>query len=355
MRPFGIHILGEFIDCTSDLDNKEAIEEVVESGIMKCNLGLRKIMSHKFEPIGVTIIALISESHVAIHTFPEAHHVSVDIFTCSQTPDPAKELLNYLKEKFKPGTMRVVEVVRGHMLEINKTDWIISYGAKGTEIRYHIKQPLFSKRTKFQNIDIIENETFGRMLFLDGDLQIAEIGADEYNKAMIAPVVEKKMLGKVAVLGGGDGGVIKELLKHNPKEVVLVEIDEEVVIASKKFLKNICGNAFDDPRVKSVIQDANKFLDSKHNFDAIIYDLTLHPEWITFNDRNVFLEEIFSKISKNLNEGGILSIQCCDEYDKETMELFKKILSKYFKDIKFTKVFIPAFCVNWIFASATKK
>lgn len=355
MRPFGTHILGEFIGCTSDLNDKKAIEEVVESGIMKCNLGLRGIIGHKFEPIGVTIIALISESHVAIHTFPEAHHVSVDIFTCSQTPDPAKELLDYLKEKFKPETVRVIEVVRGHMLEINKTDWIISYGSKGTETRYHIKKTLLSKRTRFQNIDIIENESFGRMLFLDRDVQIAEIGADEYDKAMIDPLVEKKMLGKVAVLGGGDGGVIKELLKHNPKEVVLVEIDEEVVIASEKFLKNICGNAFNDPRVKNVTQDANKFLDSKHNFDAVIYDLTLHPEWITFDNRNVFLEEIFSKIGKNLNEGGILSMQCCDEYDKETIELSKKILSKHFKDIKFTTVFIPAFCVNWIFASATKK
>ncbi len=194
------------------------------------------------------------------------------------------------------------------------------------------------------------------MMFLDKDLQITEKDAHTYNENMVLPIIHaKNSFKKVAILGGGDGGVLNELLKYKPKSAHLIEIDEEVIKASKKYLPNICKNAFNNPKTKIFIDDANKFLETQHGFDAIIYDLTMHPESITSMERITFLNELFLKIKNNLNKNGIINFQCCSEFDTETLKLLKKILPKYFKKIIYKTSFIPSFCENWIFASAEVK
>lgn len=355
MRPYGNQIVCEFINCKYDLNDEKGISEMVRTGINRCRLGLIKVVSHKFTPIGITVIAIISESHVAVHTFPEAKHASIDIYTCSKTPEPTNALLEYFKSVLKPSSTRTIRVKRGDELEINDTNWMISYGSIGTEIRYHIVDRIFSGHSKYQKIDIILNDSFGRMLFLDDDVQIAEVGDDEYNDALVRPIADKGLLNKVAILGGGDGGVAKELLKRGAKDIYLIDIDEMVVAACKEHLPSICGDAFNNKKVKVIIDDANRFLDKNIGFDAIIYDLTLHPEWLTFKDRDKFLREIFAKVAKNLKKGGVVSIQCCDVYDTETINMLKGLLKRAFKDIKFTPVFIKPFCVEWVFASAIKR
>lgn len=355
MRPYGNHIVCEFLNCKFDLNDEEGITKMVRTGINNCRLGLIKVVSHKFTPIGLTVVAIISESHVSVHTFPEAKHASIDIYTCSKTPEPTNALLEYFKSVLKPSSERTIRVKRGDELEINDTNWIISYGSTGTEIRYHIKDRIFSGHSKYQKIDIILNESFGRMLFLDDDVQIAEVGDDEYNDALVNPIAEKKLLNRVAILGGGDGGVAKELLRRGAKEIFLVDIDEMVVAACKEHLHSICGNAFNDKRVKVIIDDANNFLNEDYEFDSIIYDLTLHPEWLTVKDRDKFLREIFYKIAKCLKKGGVVSIQCCDVYDMETINTLKGILRRSFSKLTLTPVFIRPFCVEWMFANAVKK
>lgn len=355
MRPYGNHIVSELINCKSDLNDERAISEMVRNGINQCRLGLIKVISHRFSPIGVTVIAIISESHVAVHTFPEAKHASVDIYTCSKTPEPTNALLLYFKEVLRPQSTRTIRVKRGDELEINDTNWMISYGSIGTETRYHIKDRIFSAHSKYQKIDIIENDSFGRMLFLDDDVQIAEIGDEEYNDALISPLCEKGLLGRVAILGGGDGGVAKELLRRGAEEIFLIEIDEMVIGACKEHLPSICEDAFDNKRVRVIIDDANNFLREYRGFDAIIYDLTLHPEWLTQSDRERFLKDIFSNIARNLKKNGMVSIQCCDIYDTSTIGMLKALLNKSFKRISFTPVFIRPFCVEWMFANAVKK
>jgi spermidine synthase len=81
----------------------------------------------------------------------------------------------------------------------------------------------------------------------------------------------------------------------------------------------------------------------------------MHPEAITNMDRTEFLKQIFSKVKDNLNKNGMVSMQCCSEFDQETIKLLRKILPKYFKNINYRTVFIPSFCENWVFASAQIK
>ncbi len=356
MNPRGTQILAEFIYCSEErLKDKSAVEEALTYGIEKSGFHLISLNSHQFDPTGVTVVAIIGESHIAIHTYPEARHATIDIFTCS-SDHYQYELLNLLKEKFQPETVRVVEVQRGNPLEIRENDWITEFSPKGFDVRYHVQKDILNKKSKYQKINIIENDNFGKMLFLDNDLQISEKDVHIYNKAMVDPLVRNNGgLGSVAILGGGDGGVLQELLKHEPGKVVLVDIDEEVIHAVKEYLPGVCNGAFQHPNVEIVINDASEFLENNQGFDAVIYDLTMHPESFTDQDRGTYLGEMFSKIRKSLNKKGRITLQCCSEFDTETMDLLKEMLPEYFENITFTKTFIPSFCEHWMFASAEVK
>lgn len=359
MKPVGAQLIAEFIYCSKRfLSNKDLLEEILRQGIEECGMNLVSINSKQFNPVGATVIAIISESHIAIHTYPEARHASVDIFTCATASKKVNKLLLFLKSKLRPKTVRVIELLRGNPIEIKEEDWLTSFSGSGCgfEVRYHATRKIISRRSKYQQIDIIENKDFGRILFLDQDVQIAEADSHIYSWNMISPLLEaEKRFNKVVILGGGDGGILYEILKYNPKKVTLVDIDEEVIKVSKRHLRRICKSSFSDPRVKIVIGDANRYLDKKHSFDAVIYDLTMHPEALTNMGRTAFLNELFTKIRNNLHRDGMLTLQCCSEFDTETLRLLKRILPKYFANISFRKVFIPSFCEKWIFASAEVK
>jgi len=357
MKPVGTHIVAEFHHCGKEILNDRALlEEVLRRGIEESGLGFVGITSHAYDPVGVTVVALISESHVAVHTYPEARHASIDVFTCSPQRDTTLNLLHRLKEAFSPATTRIAEISRGNPLEIAQTDWIMNVcDAPGFDIRYHVKKRVYSGHSRYQQIDIIDNETFGRMLFLNQDLQIAEADADLYNRALIDPLLNgSSSPGRVAILGGGDGGTLREVLRHNPAEVTLVDIDEEVVAAAREYLAPICGEAFDDPRVRVVHADAYTFLEEPRNFDAVVYDLTMNPEAFTALDREDYLEGLFARIHAALVPGGILSAQCCSAYDEKTRDFSARVLGGLFVDARFTVREIPSFLSPWVFATARR-
>ena len=357
MKPNGTHIIAEFISCSENfLDDRKAMENLLERGIREAGLSFVDMRSHKFDLGGVTAIAIVGESHIALHTYPEAKRVSIDIFTCSADQRKPLALLDFLKDGLKPKAVKLADVCRGNPLELKNPEWITGFSSFGLEIGYHVKKMLFSKRSQYQQIDIIENENFGRILILDKDLQIAEKDASVYNDAMVSPLMKaNSSLEKVLILGGGDGGIANELLSRGAKSITLVDIDRDVIEACKQFMPSVCGDAFRSRRVRVVAEDVYKFLDENSGFDAAIYDLTMHPEAFIKIDREAYLSGLFKKISKNLKEGGMVTLQCGADIDEETIRMVRRILSKHFSGINFFTVFIPSFCVNWVFASAKKR
>ncbi len=120
MQPVGIQLLGELRDCAPELLNDaQGLERLVSAGVARCGFHQVQVTSKKFEPVGVTVIAIISESHVCIHTFPETKHASVDIFHCSGDAGPLHVLLNFLKESLGAESMQCLEINRGRKLEVN--------------------------------------------------------------------------------------------------------------------------------------------------------------------------------------------------------------------------------------------
>jgi spermidine synthase len=351
----GIHHVVEFVNCKSEhLNDPIKLEKFVLEGIKKSGLKSRSIISHKFEPVGVTVLAIISESHIAIHTYPEAESISLDVFTCSD-PKKQEKFIEFMKKKLKPEIVEIVEIQRGNTIDIIDKNWIISEADIDFEIKYHIKKRLYQGKSEYQWIDVIENESFGRMLFLDRDLQIAEYDAHIYNAAILEPIKkEPERFKNVAIFGGGDGGILKDLLKLNPEKVTLIDIDKEVIEISKKYLKKICGKAFDDPRAEIVNEDVNRYMNKMKAVDAIVSDLTMHPETFTHLDRPTYLKRLFGKIKRKLRKNGVLTMQVCSAFDKETYELVNSLLTELFKEVEYRKVYIPSFAEEWIFATAKK-
>lgn len=356
MNPLGTQHIVEFIECKKTfLDDPERLQQIVRNAIEYSGLHFEKIITHKFDPVGVTLLAIISESHIGLHTYPEAGHLSLDVFTCSH-PSKQLKLIEYLRKILKPSSTKIAEITRGNPIEMKQDDWLTSRSEYGFEVKYHIKKLLFSNKSAYQFIDVIENEHFGKMLFLDKDLQISEADAEHYSRAMIDSIIKKKKnLGSVLILGGGDGGLLNYLLRYNLEKVTLVEIDEEVIKVSKKFLKKVCGNSFKDNRVNLLIQDALQYLQStRDKYDVLLYDLTMHPESFINVEREEFLDDVFKHISRVLNHKGVASFQVGSEYDKITLKLIQKLMGKHFRKVNYSLHFLRSYCERWVFAYATK-
>ncbi|RLI86155.1 MAG: spermidine synthase [Archaeoglobales archaeon] len=126
-----------------------------------------------------------------------------------------------------------------------------------------------------QNIQIFETKSFGKMLVIDGKVQFTERDEAFYHEMLVHPVMMvHENPRRVLVIGGGDGGAVREILKHNPREVVVVEIDENVVRACRRYV-GIDRGALDDERVGIKFEDGFKFVRyCNTHFDVIIVDGT---------------------------------------------------------------------------------
>ncbi len=175
-------------------------------------------------------------------------------------------------------------------------------------MRYRIKESLFSKKSDFQTVDVIETYGHGKMLFNDGLAMVSERDEFIYHD-MIAhvPLFVHPNPKRVLVIGGGDGGTAREVLRHqNVEECVMVEIDNVVVDACKKHIqKTAC--VFNHPKLTLIIADAVKWVsdNQEQKFDVILVDSTdpIGPA------QPLFSKEFYGELSQLLTENGIVVSQ----------------------------------------------
>lgn len=143
----------------------------------------------------------------------------------------------------------------------------------GSALMISVKRKI-AEATGIQKIEIYETESFGKMLVIDGKIQLTEFDEFIYHEMLVhVPMNSCKKAKKVLIIGGGDGGALREVLKHEIEKAVIVEIDHNVIKLCKEHL-GIENKAFEDPRVEIVIEDGRKFLEHCENFDVIIVDST---------------------------------------------------------------------------------
>ncbi|MGB9814694.1 MAG: polyamine aminopropyltransferase [Thermoplasmata archaeon] len=185
----------------------------------------------------------------------------------------------------------------------------IWYGENQTQdvrLLLRASEVLFSGRSKYQRIDIIENKTYGRVMFIDGTFQLTERDEHIYHEMLAhIPLLSIQNPENILIIGGGDGGLARECLKHNVKKIKLVEIDEMVVDLSRKYLPSL-SSSFNDRRLEVIIDDGARFVkETDEKFDAVLVDSTdpVGPA------SALFTEEFYSDVKKILKENGIIGSQ----------------------------------------------
>ena len=167
---------------------------------------------------------------------------------------------------------------------------------------------LYDSETAHQRIRVIENPTFGRVLTLDDVIQTTEGDEFIYHEMMAhVPVLAHGAARRVLIIGGGDGGMAREVLRHPSIEhVTMVEIDAGVVEFSKQYLPSLSAGAFEDARLNLVIADGAAFVrESAESFDVIIADSTdpVGPGEVLFTD------SFYGHVKRRLATGGIFVTQ----------------------------------------------
>ena len=174
--------------------------------------------------------------------------------------------------------------------------------------RFSIDDLLFEEKTHFQHLVVFNNRFLGRVLALDGVIQTTQADEFIYHEMMAhVPILAHGNVRRVLIIGGGDGGLLREVLRHPSIErVVQVEIDKSVIDLSRRYLPDHSRGAFDDPRTQIVIDDGMHFLElTDERFDVILTDST-DPDGPA---AVLFSRPYYAACKKRLATGGVLVTQ----------------------------------------------
>ena len=214
---------------------------------------------------------------------------------------------------------------------------------------------IFRKRSKYQEIIILETENYGKALMLDGCWMTTDKGEKYYHECLVHPIMSSlKSFLKILVIGGGDGGTIRECLKYKKvKSIDLVEIDEEVINLSKEYLTQIGGGAWTDKRLKINIEDGFLWVknSSDNYYDAIIIDCSDPSSFAN----KLFSSEFYLECKRVIKKNGMIATQ--SESPESFKETHLKICTSFkdlFKNSATMYSFVPFYpsgIWSWTFGS----
>lgn len=224
-----------------------------------------------------------------------------------------------------------------------KNKWFFEKLHPHIQLGLEIKKTLYEKKTPWQKMAIVETYEFGRALILDGVIQTTQKDEAFYHEMLThIPMLTHPRPEKVLIIGGGDGGILREVLKHpSVKKAVLVEIDKKVIELCQKYLPSINQKSFSHPKAEIVIADGAKFVrESKEKFDVILIDSPdpLGPAKVLFSSpfyRN--LHKIMKPQSIVCRQSGSSILQ------KEELRSNFKLLKKEFQHTAVYLASIPTY------------
>jgi len=235
--------------------------------------------------------------------------------------------------------------------------WLKDRYSTHTILNIKIKRPLFRGTSNYQKIEILESYDFGRMLVLDGIVNVTEKDEFIYHEMMVhVPLFTHSNPRKILVIGGGDGGIVRELSKHPQVDRIdLVEIDSMVVDKCKRFLPRV-SVGFKESRLKVYFEDGAQFIKNRENFyDIIIVD---SPDPIGTGKR-LFHKKFYKYCFRALNEKGVLTTHIETPTFKEEFNIMKSMYTKLnltFPIVKLFTAYIPSYAIGiWCFAFCSKK
>lgn len=212
----------------------------------------------------------------------------------------------------------------------------------GVMQRLRVDRVLHHERTEHQNLVIFEHGFLGRVMTLDGVVQTTEFDEFIYHEMLThTSILAHGNAKKVLIIGGGDGGMAEEALKHPIDRLLQVDIDRSVCDVAQVHLTSICKGAFKDPRMELMIADGVDYVrKAPEKFDVIIVDSTdpIGPGEV------LFTEEFYRSCHSCLNEGGIIVTQNgIPMLEVHSQQRSFVRLSKSFKDVTFFVAPVPTY------------
>ena len=216
-----------------------------------------------------------------------------------------------------------------------------------------IRQTYYSGRTPFQDVVVMEGAAFGRSLVLDGKTQSTEVDEFAYHEGLVHPsMIAHDEPRSVFVAGGGEGATIREVLKHNTVDrVVMVDIDRKVVELCREHLPNHHRNSFDDFRVELIHDDCLSYLErNAERFDVFIIDvpdpLEAGPAYL------LYTQEFYSLLRERMNPHGMMVAQSGPtgpSFYEQCFSAVANTVSSVFPVVALSETFVPSFGSTWGF------
>jgi len=233
--------------------------------------------------------------------------------------------------------------------------WFTEKNNDGYEVKWKINKILHSEKTPFQEIAIVDTQQWGIALILDGALQVSEKDEFIYHEMIVhVPMYSHPHPGSVLIIGGGDGGTLREVCKHSSVQTVdMVEIDVRVVDVCKKYLPDIASD-FDDHRLKLYIADGIEFVKNPpRQYDLVIVDSSdpIGPA------EQLFTQGFYANIFKCLKDDGMMVVQ--SESPLFYQDVFRSVYGNISSVFPLTRVYlapIPTYVSGpWTFTIGSKR
>lgn len=233
--------------------------------------------------------------------------------------------------------------------------WLTEYQTKDMAISFRVKKTLHEEKTDFQHLAVVDTYSYGRMLFLDGCVMTSVEDEFVYHEMIsLVALNTHPDPAKVLVIGGGDGGAIREIIKHpKVKQATLVEIDGRVIENSKEYLPEIAC-ALEDPKVKVIVDDGIEHIKANRNeYDIILVDST-DPVGPAVG---LFAKEFYQDVYNALKEDGIMVAQTESPfYMQDLIRQINQDLKEIYPLVKLYQAAIPTYPTGlWTFTLASKK
>lgn len=323
----GWHVLAEFGGVDADLcDDLERLESALRESLIAAGVTICDVVHKKFEPQGVTVLALLSESHASIHTYPESGDIFVDVFTCGSIGAGASKAVELLRDALAPKDVRMQVIRRGHGSQRIEEP----VGAGLTRI-WDLHEVIVDTHTPFQHMVIARTEQ-GISLFSDDDRQSTEFSQLTYHEAMMVPAFTlAEKLDKVLIIGSGEGVASQMSVAAGATHVDHVDIDQLEVELCAQHLPygytsaELAAAVEGEGPITVHYADGWDFLataaQAGTRYDVIVIDLP--DERVEDAQHNRLYEaEFLSRCRALLAPGGVLSAQagCATMWRNETLK-----------------------------------
>lgn len=238
-------------------------------------------------------------------------------------------------------------------------NWFIDRDSEYRFVYNKFKRHVCSQKTQFQQVDIIDTQNLGRVVILDKKVQSAESDEFIYHEALVHPaMITHPKPESVLILGGGEGATLREVLKHETvQDVVMVDIDKEFIHLCKKYLKKWHRGSFKDKKVDVLFHDALEYMrKTECTFDIIIVDISDPIE--EGPALKIYTKEFYALVQRVLAPKGIFVTHATEVHYaayKKTADKIIKLLHSIFPIAQLYFEYIPSFICLWGFTIASLK